>query len=132
MTPPSPFTPPLAEPQLTDLRWYLEVFPAWPTGPDYQRSTEIEAQLENWGRILLKSVISAGDAARLWQQFVDAEAETKLLTIDATDPRVLRLPWELLADEGDQRTTKVTKEHKYAHKIFGFAGAYFSCRSSAQ
>ena len=100
MTPPSPFTPPLAEPQLTDLRWYLEVFPAWPTGPDYQRSTEIEAQLENWGRILLKSVISAGDAARLWQQFVDAEAETKLLTIDATDPRVLRLPWELLADEG--------------------------------
>ena len=31
---------------------------------------------------------------------MDAEDEGKLLTLDATDPRVLRLPWELLADVG--------------------------------
>jgi hypothetical protein len=30
----------------------------------------------------------------------EAAAGSKLLTIDAIDPRVLRLPWELLADEG--------------------------------
>ncbi|MBE9508204.1 MAG: CHAT domain-containing protein, partial [Chloroflexi bacterium] len=44
--------------------------------------------------------IYGDEAPRTWQQFVDAESDGKLLTIDAVDPRVLRLPWELLADEG--------------------------------
>ncbi|HEX9370077.1 MAG TPA: CHAT domain-containing protein, partial [Roseiflexaceae bacterium] len=100
MTPPALFKPPLDEAKLDDLRWYLEVFSTWPTGPDYERAEGIEARLEQWGRALLNSVIGNGEAARLWQQFVDAPADGKLLTIDATDPRVLRLPWELLADEG--------------------------------
>src|SRR6266487_1163998 len=100
MTPPALFEPPLDDAKLDDLRWYLEVFSTWPTGPDYERAEGIEAQLEQWGRALLNSVIGVGEAARLWQQFVDAPADGKLLTIDATDPRVLRLPWELLADEG--------------------------------
>ncbi|MEI8167497.1 MAG: CHAT domain-containing protein, partial [Chloroflexales bacterium] len=52
-----------------------------------------------WGRALLTAVTAEREAARLWQQFVDAPA-AKLVTIDATDPRVLRLPWELLADDG--------------------------------
>jgi hypothetical protein len=30
---------------------------------------------------------------------VDSD-DDKVITLDATDPRVLRLPWELLADEG--------------------------------
>jgi hypothetical protein len=46
-----------------------------------------------------RSAIHGEAAVRIWQQFVDAAGE-KLLTIDAADPRVLRLPWELLADEG--------------------------------
>jgi len=36
----------------------------------------------------------------MWRDFVRDEAGVKLLTIDALDPRVLRLPWELLAGEG--------------------------------
>jgi tetratricopeptide (TPR) repeat protein len=99
MTPPAPFAPPLDDPQLADLRWYLEVFSTWPTGPDYERAEAIEAKLEDWGRDLLRSVISTVETAGLWQQFVDAKAAVKLLTIDATDPRVLRLPWELMADK---------------------------------
>ncbi len=106
MTPPAPFAPPLDDAQLDDLRWYLEVLATWPTGPDYERAEAIEARLEDWGRALLAGVTADRDAARLWQQFVDAEAEGKLLTIDATDPRVLRLPWELLADEGGHLFTQ--------------------------
>jgi hypothetical protein len=98
-TNPVPFAPPLDDANLADLRWYLEVFSGWPTGPDYKRAERIEAGLEDWGRALLKSVIGGDDAPRLWQQFVDAEGDGKLVTIDATDPRVLRLPWELLADK---------------------------------
>jgi hypothetical protein len=81
---PCPLTPPLDDPELSDLRWYLETFSTWPTGPDYERAERIEAGLEDWGRALLAGLIAEPEAARLWQQFVDADAEGKLLTIDAT------------------------------------------------
>ena len=99
-TPPAPFKPPLDDKTLGELRWYLEEFSFWPSGPDYERAEGIENSLENWGRALRDSVIADREAARLWQQLLDAPAEGKLVTIDATDPRVLRLPWELLADDG--------------------------------
>lgn len=94
------FEPPLDDAVLADLRWYLETFSIWPTGPDYIRANNIEAKLEDWGRSLLESATREREAAQLWQQFLDCDSESKLITIDATDPRVLRLPWELLADEG--------------------------------
>jgi tetratricopeptide (TPR) repeat protein len=97
-TPPAPFAPPLDDAALDDLRWYLELFSTWPTGPDFKRAEAIENKLEDWGRALRDSVIG-GEAMRTWQQFVDAQADSKLVTIDATDPRVLRLPWELLSDD---------------------------------
>ena len=105
-TTPVGFEPPLDDPELADLRWYLEVFSGWPTGPDYERAERVEARLEDWGRALLKSVTPDRESAQVWRQFVDAAppagdaGDGKLLTIDAIDPRVLRLPWELLADEG--------------------------------
>ncbi len=99
LTKPAEFQPPLDDAVLADLRWYLETFSIWPTGPDYQRANGIEAKLEDWGRSLLESATREREAAQLWQQFLDAEGDGKLVTIDATDPRVLRLPWELLADE---------------------------------
>lgn len=100
-TTPAPFEPPLEQKDLDDLEWYLEVFSGWPTGPDYERAEKIESRFEGWGRALLESVTDGREAAQLWQQFCDAaaDAEGKLVTIDAVDPRVLRLPWELLADE---------------------------------
>ena len=99
-TDPAPFELPLDDDTLADLRWYLEIFAQWPTGPDYERAEGIKARLEDWGRALRGSIITDSEAGGLWQQFVDAGDEGKLLTIDAVDPRVLRLPWELLADEG--------------------------------
>ena len=105
-SPPQAFTPPLDDPELRDLRWYLELYAGWPMGEDKARAERIEAGLEDWGRALLDSVLQGKDAPRLWQQFVDAEDEGKLLTLDATDPRVLRLPWELLADESGHLFTQ--------------------------
>jgi len=100
LTNPALFTPPLDDKTLGELRWYLEEFSGWPSGPDYERAERIENSLENWGRALRDSVMRGEEAARLWQQFVDAPAGGKLVTIDAIDSRVLRLPWELLADDG--------------------------------
>ncbi|MGB0386397.1 MAG: PEP/pyruvate-binding domain-containing protein [Ardenticatenaceae bacterium] len=101
MVGPVAFEVPLGEEALDELGWYLERFGKWSVGPDYERAEEMAGKLEAWGRVLLASVMGEGEAeaARLWQQFVDAGGEGKLLTVDAIDPRVLRLPWELLADE---------------------------------
>ncbi len=99
-TEPVAFEPPLGDEVLADLRWYLEVFSTWPTGPDHERAARIEAQMENWGRALLDSITPDHEAAQVWRYFVDIPSDGKLVTIDAIDPRVLRLPWELLADEG--------------------------------
>ncbi|TKJ36587.1 hypothetical protein CEE37_15010 [candidate division LCP-89 bacterium B3_LCP] len=93
------FDPPLDDEHLAELRWYLEEFSNWFTLTDYERAERLKAQLEDWGRDLLRSVTKGHEAIRIWQQFVDDKEKNKLLTIDATDPRVLRLPWELLADE---------------------------------
>lgn len=98
-TEPAAFSPPLNDKILGDIHWYLETFSTWPTGPDYERAEEIESQLEAWGRALRDSIRTNLAAADIWRQFMDAD-DDRLLTIDATDPRVLRLPWELLADEG--------------------------------
>lgn len=99
-TDPQPFTPPLADADLREIHWYLEQFSLWPTGPDYDRAARIERRLPEWGRALLDSLLDDRNASRIWQQFVDSADEGKVITLDATDPRVLRLPWELLADEG--------------------------------
>lgn len=103
---PQPWTPPLTDGDLADLRWYLETFSLWPTGPDYVRAEGIKSKLEGWGRDLRDSFLVGQESARLWQQFLDAPTPPengdggKLLTLDATEVSVLRLPWELLADEG--------------------------------
>ncbi|MGH8245390.1 MAG: hypothetical protein ACREUU_03050, partial [Gammaproteobacteria bacterium] len=40
-------------------------------------------------------------AMRLFEQFNMRRSQSgAILTIDTTEPRILRLPWELLADEG--------------------------------
>jgi len=98
-TSPQPFVPPLNDETLAEIRWYLEIFSIWPTGPDFERAERIYNQFETWGRRLRDSVLPDQHAARLWQQFVDAPSKDKSITIDATDPRVLRLPWEILADD---------------------------------
>lgn len=102
-TAPVPYEPPLDDQALNEIRWYLELFATWPSGPDYEKAEETKQKLESWGRDLWRSVIWHDtdqdlDGAGLWQQFADDAASPKQVTIDATDPRILRLPWELLAD----------------------------------
>lgn len=95
---PAPFAGPLADAELAELRWYLESYWRWPTGPDYTRAQKLESELLGMGRRLWRSLFTI-DAVRVAQQFLDAGDGPKLLTVDSADPRVLHLPWELAADE---------------------------------
>ena len=92
---------------------------------DYKRAGKIEAGLEDWGRSLLASITPERESAQLWRQFADGEQDGKLVTIDAVEPRVLRLPWELMADEGGHIFTqaigvrrRLQKTTYHAHKPF--------------
>ncbi len=93
------FKVPLDAKVLTDLRWYLELYPQWPVGPDYDRALGIEAKLQTWGKQLFEAAFSTPKLMRVYEQFRLKDGG-KSITIDATDPYVLQLPWELLADEG--------------------------------
>ena len=59
---PYPFTPPLDDAGLADLRWYLEQYPHWPSGSDFQRAADIEDQLEGRGHALFDAAFASRDA----------------------------------------------------------------------
>ena len=97
------FANPLADRDLADLRWYLERYWVWPSGPDYDRAHAVEAALPRWGKALFDAVFGRNASAmRLFADFEHARRASGAgtLVIDATEPRILRLPWELLSDEG--------------------------------
>lgn len=97
---PTEFNLPLDADAMRDIRWYLEDYIKWPTGPDVQRAERVERRLEDWGRALRNAVFESREAISIWQQFrSDDEHENKLVTIASSEPDALRLPWELLADE---------------------------------
>ena len=95
------FTSPLGEPEFTKIHWYLELYPVWPAEESLDTAREIEAELPRWGRALFDAVFKQSpDAMRLYERFDGQRGPGALLTIDTVEPRILRLPWELLADEG--------------------------------
>ncbi|NJL27590.1 MAG: CHAT domain-containing protein [Thermoanaerobaculia bacterium] len=101
-TAPAVFAVPIPSQEQRDLRWYLEESWQWPNEIDAERAAKIEAAMKAWGERLWNGVFSDPQRLRVWQRFVDAEAAGRLVTISSSDPEVLRLPWELLADpEGD-------------------------------
>jgi len=106
---PFDFAVPLDDKVLADLHWYLELYPQWPVGPDYDRALGIEARLRDWGKRLFDTVFAHRDMLRVYDEFRRAEASGHLITIDATDARVLRLPWLIMhtpnASSGNSRRT---------------------------
>ena len=94
------FLNPLTDKALAELRWYLERYWFWPTGPDYDRAQTLEKGLREIGSALFEAVFKQASATRLFERFDAARGAGGVFTVETTEPRILRLPWELLADEG--------------------------------
>jgi tetratricopeptide (TPR) repeat protein len=92
------FTPPFGSEFLEELRWYLEDYPQQPTPPDHARAKTVAELLQAAGKCLFRGLFNDYAATRLWALFKHLRDVPRALTIDATAPGVLRLPWELLAD----------------------------------
>jgi tetratricopeptide (TPR) repeat protein len=94
-----PFTSPLTKDDWEDMQWYLEAYPTqYAADVDDSRADRIVAKLKVWGQGLFNAVFRDRSAARLFNEFQDENVEGRQISIAASQPEILRLPWELLCD----------------------------------
>lgn len=91
-------TPFLTEEDYEDLRWYLEDYMDLPDGGAVTRAERIEENLRRWGHKLHDALFTATENRDLLRELL-AGPEPRELTIATADPVILRLPWELMADD---------------------------------
>jgi tetratricopeptide (TPR) repeat protein len=94
---PIPFEPFLDEEDFDDLRWYLEEFLDLPDYGSRVRAQRVEESLRSWGRRLFDALFNDGDQRELLRH-MQQERAPRVLTVATSDPEILRLPWELMAD----------------------------------
>jgi tetratricopeptide (TPR) repeat protein len=94
-----PFTSPLTKADWEDMQWYLEAYPTqYAADVDDSRAERIVAKLKVWGQGLFNAVFADRAAERLFNEFQDENVEGRQISIAASQPEILRLPWELLCD----------------------------------
>jgi hypothetical protein len=93
------FESPISEEDQKKIQWYLEVYAAqYTTEVDDERAKKIADKLPKWGADLFNAVFYSRAAQRLFNDFQDEDEPGRLLTISASHPAILSLPWELLRD----------------------------------
>ena len=93
------FVAPVNDGDRAEMRWYLESYAAhYMMDVDDRRAERIEAQLPKWGESLFEAIFGDRAAARMFNDFQDSDGRGKILTIGASHPLILSLPWELLRD----------------------------------
>ncbi|MBD2341162.1 CHAT domain-containing protein [Calothrix sp. FACHB-156] len=93
------FASPLSAADREEIRWYLETYAAhYTTDVDDQRAEGIAKKFRQWGEALFNAVFQHRAAQRLFNYFQDENQPGRLLTISASHPAILSLPWELLCD----------------------------------
>ncbi len=102
-----PFTPFLTEDDYENLRWYLEDYMDLPDGGAVTRARRIEGDLERWGRTLHDALFTAKENRDLLKTLL-AAPEPRELTLATQDPVLLRLPWELMADDAGRLAQRVS------------------------
>ncbi len=101
------FEPFLSDADYGNLRWYLEEFLELPDGGAVIRAQRIEADLLLWGQRLHDAIFSAGQNQAELQKLL-AAPEPRELTIATSEPELLRLPWELMADAAGSLALRVS------------------------
>lgn len=93
------FTSPFSTEDHEDIRWYLEVYATrYTTDVDDARAERIANKLPQWAEALFNAVFTSRAAQRIFNAFQDESSPGRLLTISASHPEILSLPWELLRD----------------------------------
>ncbi|TYQ30748.1 CHAT domain-containing protein [Pseudanabaena sp. UWO310] len=93
------FIAPVNDGDRAEIREYLEKYTSlYMMDVDDRSAERTEAKLPLWGAALFESIFSVGDAKEIFKNFQDSDERDKILTISASHPLILSLPWELLSD----------------------------------
>src|SRR5262249_12469768 len=95
------FTAPFGPIEADDLRWYLECYYQWPTGPFRQRAERIEQQLPQWGQELYRAAVgtaTAQAALTAWQYAANGAERRFSVLVDSDLPEG--------ADENSQQAAR--------------------------
>lgn len=96
-TQPLDFANPLTQTDLEQIRWYLETYAAsYTTDVDDQQAQSIEQRFPAWGQALFAATLGQFVAQAAFTNFYNQKQPGRLLTIGASHPDILALPWELL------------------------------------
>ena len=91
------FKNPIAPADLQDIRWYLETYPGeYTTDVDDDLAQRIKGRLSEWGTALFNATLAQFDAQEAFHEFFRNKQPGRVLTIGASHPQILALPWELL------------------------------------
>jgi hypothetical protein len=90
---------PLDDDALEDLRWYLEDYLRAPFGVYGERGPRVEAALAGWGQAVFSAVFGAGPPRDAYVK-MRARSRSVEVVFRSAAPRLLGLPWELMADPG--------------------------------
>ncbi len=117
-----PFKPFLSDEDYEGLRWYLEDFLDLPDGGAIVRARRMEEEFQRWGRKLHDALFSAPENRALLEGLL-AGPEPRTLTLATQEPALLRLPWELLADDAGKLAQRLSVRRQLAEVETGTARA---------
>lgn len=118
-----PFANPVTAKDRDNIRWYIETYSAHSLdAPDDQEAKRIEARMVEIGKALFNAVFPPGKAVQRFYAFRDAEAERRVLTVDAEDASILSLPWELLHDPDGLFLVRERPHISIRRKVSGATG----------
>jgi tetratricopeptide (TPR) repeat protein len=90
------FSAPIILDHFDELKWYLEKYPSQSLGKeDDDRAARQLVQLKQLGKALFSSVFY-GAALQYFDRLLNAKQLGRTLTINASQPEILELPWELM------------------------------------
>ncbi len=108
-----PFTLTFDDDDYDDLRWYLEEFMDLPDGGAVTRAETVERQLDQWSRQLYEAIFGAEENRQVLDDLLN-EPEPRELTIATDKSELLRLPWELMADDAGSLAQRVSVRRQLA------------------
>jgi hypothetical protein len=95
------FAVPIAVEQLQELKWYLEFYASqYMADIDDDRANRQAVQLKQLGKALYEAAFDDRAASRYFDRFLENKQSGRMLTINASQPEILALPWELLCVPG--------------------------------
>ncbi len=117
-----PFKPFLSDEDYEGLRWYLEDYMDLPDGGAIVRARRMEEEFQRWGRQLHGALFAAPENRALLEGLL-ARPEPRTLTLATQEPALLRLPWELLADDAGKLAQRLSVRRQLAEVETGTARA---------